>query len=119
MPGMHFDGSRACRFERICNCSVYRGLPNVPIGQLQQMSQDCAVIVVVAPVEDENWNASPGAYADIIAGDLTVAAHIVLVQEGPGLYFVNKHPERSLIGGSYTTEETMRDSLLALKEKYT
>lgn len=113
MAGMHQRGSRSCRFERMCGCVEYRAIPPVPIAQIRQLAGN-DVVVVVVPLE--NWDHSKAA-TEIIAGDLTAEAHIIMVQEGPGLYYVSKHPERSLEGALYSTEETVRRNLLRIQQK--
>ena len=116
MAGMHFrneDGG-ACRFHKLCGCQFYRAIPAVPIEQLRFVAAGSSVVVVVVPTEE--WDGTKRT-AEIIAGDLTAEAHIVMVQEGPGLYYVSKHPEKKLEGGTYSTEETVRNNLLRLQQK--
>jgi hypothetical protein len=98
----------------MCDCRAYQAIPPVPLDQLRILAAGSAVVVVVVPVAD--WDDSREA-AEVIAGDLSQEAHIVMVQRGPGLYYVNKHPEKKLVHGIYTTPETVRENLLRIQAK--
>lgn len=119
MPGMHFRDGPACRFAKQCDCAVYRAVPLVPLEQLRHLAQDTEVIVVVVPIELRDIDDLGVRTAELIAGDLTNQAHILLVQQGPALYYVNKHPERDKVGGIYSTEETTRQNLLRMRRNLT
>jgi hypothetical protein len=98
----------------MCQCRGYRTILPVPLDQLRILARDSAVIVVVVPVQD--WDNQTEA-AEVLAGDLSQSAQVILMQRGPGLYYVNKHPEKKLVGGTYSTEETVRENLLQMQAK--
>jgi hypothetical protein len=121
MFGLHEFSRRGspvqgCRFEHACGCDGFNVVTAVPLNQLRALARDEAVVVIVPVV---SWPAGDRLidWAEKLAGDINEAASIILVQEGPALHFVARHPNPEVMGTTLGGEERLRKTLLEIRQK--
>lgn len=103
-----------------CGCDHYRAILPVPAEQFTALLSKVETIVVVVPVptEDFDWPSYVGEVAEGLAGDVSNNAKAIFIQSGPAMYYVAKHAEPHLIGGTWVTEGSVKENLLRLYEHH-